>query len=71
MAKGGAGDALTGIISALLAQGYSSENALKIGVFLHGLAGDIAAAESTMQGMTITDLIDSMGKAWKQLIPIA
>lgn len=70
MAKGGAGDALTGILTALLAQGYSSENALKIGVFLHGLAGDIAATESTMQGMTITDLIDSMGKAWKQLIPI-
>ena len=71
MAKGGAGDALTGILTALLAQGYTSENALKIGVFLHGLAGDIAIADSTMQGMTITDLIASMGKAWKQLIPIA
>ena len=69
MARGGAGDTLTGILTALLAQGYSSENALKIGVFLHGLAGDIAAAELTMEGMTIADLIGSIGKAWKQLIP--
>lgn len=70
MARGGAGDALTGILTALLAQGYSSEDALKVGVYLHGLAGDFAASESTKQGMTITDLIASMGKAWKQLIPI-
>lgn len=70
MSRGGSGDALTGILTALLAQGYSAEDALKIGIFIHGLAGDIAAAESTEQGMTITDLIGSMGKAWKLLIPI-
>lgn len=42
MAKGGTGDVLTGVILGLLAQGYSSEEASKIGVFLHGIAGDIA-----------------------------
>lgn len=43
MAKGGSGDVLTGIITSLRAQGYSPEHAAVIGVFIHGLAGDIAA----------------------------
>jgi hydroxyethylthiazole kinase-like uncharacterized protein yjeF len=68
MSRGGSGDVLTGIITSLIAQGYSPDQAVKIGVFLHGLAGDIAANEHTEQGMRITDLIYSMGAAWKQLI---
>ena len=68
MARGGAGDVLTGIITGLVAQGYSTEAALKIGVFLHGLAGDIAAQQHSMEGMSIEDLIHSIGAAWKQLI---
>jgi len=68
MSRGGSGDVLTGILTSLLAQGYPSDQAVKIGVYLHGLAGDIAAQEHTEQGMSVTDLIHSMGAAWKQLI---
>jgi len=68
MAKGGTGDVLTGVILGLLAQGYSSEEASKIGVFLHGMAGDIAEKKFTVQGMTTSDLVDLLGSAWKELI---
>jgi len=68
MSRGGSGDVLTGILTSLLAQGYPSDQAVKIGVYLHGLAGDIAAQEHSEQGMSVTDLIHSMGAAWKQLI---
>ena len=44
MAKGGSGDVLTGMITSLLAQGYLAEEAAIIGVYLHGKAGDLAAA---------------------------
>ena len=44
MAKGGSGDALTGIITALLAQSYPPASAAALGVYLHGYAGDLAAA---------------------------
>jgi NAD(P)H-hydrate epimerase len=47
MAKGGSGDALTGIITAFLAQGYSSRNAAILGVYVHGLAGDIAVEKTS------------------------
>jgi NAD(P)H-hydrate epimerase len=46
LAKGGSGDILTGILTSLLAQGYSSENAAVFGVWLHGKSADFAA-EST------------------------
>lgn len=68
MAKGGTGDALTGIILALLAQGYSSIEASILGVFIHGKAGDLAAEKYTSFGMSTSDLIDSLGVAWKELI---
>jgi len=68
MAKGGAGDVLTGVILGLLAQGYNSIEASIIGVYLHGIAGDLAAEMHTYYGMTTGDLIDSLGVAWKQLI---
>ncbi len=42
MATGGSGDVLTGVILALLAQGYPTEEAAKIGTYIHGLAGDVA-----------------------------
>lgn len=57
MAKGGSGDCLTGIITSLLAQGLSPYPAAKLGAYLHGLAGDLAAQAVGQAGMLPTDLI--------------
>ncbi|MBQ2856076.1 MAG: NAD(P)H-hydrate dehydratase [Bacteroidaceae bacterium] len=67
MATGGSGDVLTGILLGLLAQGYSQEEACILGVYIHGLAGDIAAEEKTQMGMTATDIIEALPAAWKKL----
>ena len=67
MATAGSGDVLTGIILALLAQGLSAENAAIAGVFLHGLAGDIAAIEKTEYSLISGDIIDYLGSAFLQL----
>lgn len=67
LAKGGSGDALTGIITAFLAQGYKPFDASRLGVFIHGLAADIALEEQSMESMLITDVIDCLGKAFKQI----
>ncbi|MBS1175300.1 MAG: nnr [Burkholderiaceae bacterium] len=64
MAKGGSGDALTGIILALLAQGYVAETAACIGVYVHGLAGDIAAQKLGQTAMLPSDLIECLGQAF-------
>jgi ADP-dependent NAD(P)H-hydrate dehydratase / NAD(P)H-hydrate epimerase len=68
MAKGGSGDVLSGIITALLSQGLSPETACKLGVFIHGLAGDIAAESNSEIAMTPSDLIDELGSAFKLLM---
>ena len=65
MATGGSGDVLTGIICGLIAQGYKPHEASVLGVYLHGVAGDIAAEKMSEQGMTAVDIIDGMGEAWK------
>lgn len=65
MAKGGSGDALTGIITAFLAQGYTSEEACVIGVYIHGLAGDLAVKEKSEFGMLASDLIEYIPNAFK------
>ena len=65
MAKGGSGDVLTGIILALLAQGYTTEIAACIGVYVHGLAGDIAAEQFGQTAMLPSDLIECLGAAWQ------
>lgn len=67
MATAGSGDVLTGIITGLLAQYYSSEEAAILAVYLHGLAGDIAAKEFSQEAMIAGDIIDSIGHAFKQL----
>ncbi|MBC8005821.1 MAG: NAD(P)H-hydrate dehydratase, partial [Verrucomicrobia bacterium] len=67
MATGGSGDVLTGIILGLLAQNYSAEDAALIAVYLHGLAGDLAAARLGQQAMIASDIIDQMGKAFMLL----
>lgn len=64
MAKGGAGDVLTGIITALVCQGLSPVDAAHLGCHLHGLAGDLAAKEYGEVSMLATDLIEKLPKAF-------
>jgi hydroxyethylthiazole kinase-like uncharacterized protein yjeF len=64
MASGGSGDVLTGIILSLLAQGYASETAAVLGVYLHGLAGDLAAGKSCYESILATDIINNIGDAF-------
>jgi len=67
MATGGSGDVLTGILTGLLAQGYSAEEASLMGTYLHGLAGDLAARERGMNSLIAGDLIDFLPMAFKKL----
>ncbi len=67
MAKGGSGDALTGILAGLLAQGLSPGDACLLGAYAHGAAGDWVAERKGMDGMIPSDLIDALPEAWKQL----
>ncbi len=67
MATAGSGDVLTGILTGLLAQGYSSREAALLGVFLHGLAGDIAADRLSPEAMLSGSIIDHLGEAFKKL----
>ena len=67
LAKAGSGDALTGIITALLAQGYDAFNAAKLGVFVHGLSADFALHNQSVESMLITDVIECLGKAFKYI----
>lgn len=64
MATGGSGDVLTGIILSLLAQGYSPEDSAILGVYIHGMAGDIAAEESCCESIIASDIINCIGKAF-------
>ena len=67
MATGGAGDVLTGIITGLLAQGYAPHEAAILGVYLHGVAGDLAAKELSQEALIAGDIIDYLGKAFLTL----
>lgn len=67
LAKGGSGDALTGIITSFLAQGYTTLEAAKLGVYLHGLAADITLQTQSEESMLITDVIENLGLAFKYL----
>ena len=64
MATGGSGDVLTGIVLALLSQGYQPADAALLGTYIHGLAGDLAANENGQQAMIASDIIDNLGKAF-------
>jgi hydroxyethylthiazole kinase-like uncharacterized protein yjeF len=66
MATAGTGDALTGMIGGLLAQGYPAKQAACLGVYLHGLAGDLAAKEKGEAGMIAGDLIEKIPDAIKE-----
>ncbi len=67
MATGGSGDVLAGIITGLLAQQYSPKQASIIGVYLHGLAGDIAAERLGEEAMLPSDIISSLGLAYQRI----
>ena len=67
MATAGSGDVLSGIITGLLAQGYSPFDAARLGVFLHGMAGDIAAAERSEQALIASDIVDNVGSGFMKL----
>lgn len=64
MATAGAGDVLTGVISALLGQNYTPFDAAQLGVHLHGLAGDIASREVGEISLIATDILDKLPKAF-------
>ncbi|HEY1045368.1 MAG TPA: NAD(P)H-hydrate dehydratase [Bacteroidia bacterium] len=68
MAKGGSGDVLTGIITGLCAQGYSTLDALTLGVYWHGLAGDLAAQTYTAIAMKSGDIVEMMPNAIKAIM---
>ena len=70
LAKGGSGDALTGLITGLLAQQYNSLNAALIAVYIHGLASDLTLHYQTMETMIITDVIENFGAAFNQIYKI-
>lgn len=67
MATAGSGDVLTGIITGLLAQGYSSGQAAVIGVFLHGRAGDLAKKKFGGEAMIAGDIVENIGAVFRAL----
>ena len=68
MAKAGSGDVLTGILLAMLAQGYPAELASIIAVYIHGLAGEMAAAEHGEYGVLAGDIAANVGRAIKEVM---
>ncbi len=65
MATGGSGDVLTGLLTGLLAQGYSAPEAALLGAYLHGMAGDIAASCHSQEAMVAGDIVENLGNAFK------
>ena len=67
MATGGSGDVLTGIITGLIGRGYKPFNAMIMGVYIHGLSGDISKKKLGEESLMATDLIDNLPKAFKKI----
>lgn len=67
MATAGSGDVLSGILVSLLAQKYTPEHAAILGVYLHGLAADIALAKQSEESLTASDITDELGAAFKKM----
>ena len=67
MATAGSGDVLTGIITGLLARGYKQQDACILGVYLHGLAGDLAANDLGEESLMASDIIQYIPRAFKRL----
>jgi NAD(P)H-hydrate epimerase len=70
MATGGSGDVLTGLLVALLCQGLPPLDAARLAVYLHGLAGDLAAEELGQQALIASDLVDFLGPAFLQYLAV-
>ncbi len=68
MATAGSGDVLTGIITGLLAQNYTSFESCLLGVYLHGLAGDLCLNTESQESMIAGDLINHIGSAFKMIL---
>ncbi len=67
MGTAGSGDVLTGVLLSLLAQGYQPEEACRLGVYLHGLAGDLAAEVLGEHSLTASDIVDYLPEAFQHL----
>ena len=68
MATAGSGDVLTGLVTSLIAQGYPQGDALRVAVWLHGRAGDIALERvGSEEAVIASDIIDCIGEAYKEL----
>lgn len=67
MASGGSGDVLTGMITALLAQGYTSEDAAIIGMYTHGLAGNLALSNESHESLIASDIVAYIGRAFNTI----
>ena len=69
MATAGTGDVLAGVLTALLARGYSQADACTLAMYLHGAAGDFAAQQLGMESLTASDVITSLPNVFQQLSP--
>jgi NAD(P)H-hydrate repair Nnr-like enzyme with NAD(P)H-hydrate dehydratase domain len=67
MATAGSGDVLTGVITGLLCQGYDILQASILGVYLHGLAGNITRDEMGYEAIMANDIVDNLGQAYLEL----
>ena len=67
MATGGSGDVLTGVITALLCQGLAPLDAARLGVHVHGLAGDLAAEDVGQVSLMASDLLEYLPAAFQEL----
>jgi ADP-dependent NAD(P)H-hydrate dehydratase / NAD(P)H-hydrate epimerase len=67
LATAGTGDVLSGVIAGIIAQGIGPQEAAETGVYLHGLAGDIASAEKTQPGVIAGDVIEAIPAALKHI----
>ena len=67
MATAGTGDVLTGIIVGLMSRGYPQAAAALVGCYIHGLAGDIAAAEKGEESLIASDIIEALPLAFREL----
>jgi len=67
MATAGSGDVLTGVILSLLCQKYSPVEAARLGVYIHGMAGDLVYSRDSYEGLTAGCIIEALGSAFQQL----